>query len=165
MIRTKKVQLKSSDIEKIRNKLCAEQNNICPICQNIINRPVLDHHHIKRIKGTGLVRGVLCNSCNVFLAKIENNCVRYAIGSDRLPEVLRAIAEYLEKEHTCLIHPSEKPKEPKLKKSSYNQLHKEWRKDWRYSKKRFPEYPKSGKLTKQLAFFFSLYQVQPEFYK
>lgn len=159
------IQLKCSDIKKIRDKLCEEQNWICPICKRPIDNPVLDHQHKKRIKGSGLVRGVLCRSCNVFIAKAENNCIRYAIGYDKLPSVLRAIADYLEKDHTCYIHSSEKPKEQKLKKSSYNQLKKEWDKYWWDSKKRFPEYPKSGKLTKQLEFFFSLYNLQPEFYK
>jgi hypothetical protein len=52
-------QLKVSDVPKIREKLLKEQNYTCPICFQKITDPCLDHHHKKRIKGTGLIRGVL----------------------------------------------------------------------------------------------------------
>jgi len=75
---------------------------------NSPKRPVLDHSHIKRIKGTGRIRGTLCSSCNVYLAKIENNATRYGIKQTVIPLVLRNIADYLELPVTPYIHPSEK---------------------------------------------------------
>jgi len=85
----------------------------------------LDHHHIKRIKGTGLIRGVLCSACNIFIAKSENNAMRYGVSKNQLPDRLRAFANYLEKKQYPFMHPSEAPPIPKLMKASYNQLKKQ----------------------------------------
>lgn len=156
-------QLKASDVPKLRKFLLKKQKGICLICKKDIKDPCLDHSHIKRIKGTGLIRGVLCRTCNVFIAKSENNCTRYGIDQKDLPTILRACAEYLEKDHLPYIHPSEKPKEPKLKKSSYNKLKKAYEKSGRKAK--FPEYPKSQKLTKKIGELFEELKIEPEFYK
>lgn len=152
--------LKHSDVPDVRNQLLEQQGNLCLICQNQAKSPCLDHSHTKRNKGTGLVRGVLCRSCNVLVAKMENNCVRYSIEQEKLPQVLRNMAAYLEKPHLQLVHPSETPKPPKLKKISYNRLKKAYKGD-----ATLPEYPKSGKLTKKLERLFKLYEIEPEFYK
>jgi hypothetical protein len=153
-------QLKSTEIPKLREKLLEKQNGICPICKRDIKDACLDHSHTKRIKGTGFIRGVLCRTCNVFIAKSENNCARYGIAQNDLPTILRSCAIYLERPHHPYIHPSERPKERKLKKSSYNKLRKSYS-----GKAKFPEYPKSGRLTKQLKQLFNKYNIEPEFYK
>ena len=49
---------------------------------------------------------------------------------------------------------------PKLKKSSYNKLKKLYS-----GKAKFPEFPKSGKLSKKLEELFSKYNLVPDFYK
>ena len=154
-------QLRQKDISSIRDKILIEdQDGVCYICKRVPKRPTLDHHHQKRIKGTGLVRGVLDSNMNVFLAKIENNASRYAIKAEDLPEILRNVADYLEKDQYPYIHPSEAPKAPKLKKSSYNRLKKIYD-----LKRKFPEFPKSGKLTKGLTKIYEIYGIEPEFYK
>lgn len=104
------VQLTSSDIPMIREMLLDQQEGLCPVCYEPVKRPSLDHQHTKRIKGSGLVRGVLCANCNVFVGKVENNCKRYGIPLEALPSVLRNIAKYLEAPHTNYIHPTEKGK-------------------------------------------------------
>jgi hypothetical protein len=152
-------QLKTSDIKDLRDSLLRDQNFICPICGQEILDPVLDHSHTKRIHGNGQVRGVIHRMCNVFLAKAENNCVRYGIGQANLPHVLRSIADYLEKPPLPFLHPSEKPKESKLTKLSYNRLKKFYE-----GNAKFPEYPKSGKLTVKLKQLFDQYRIKPEFY-
>lgn len=156
-------QLKASDVPKLRKFLLKKQMGTCPICTKHIQDPCLDHSHIKRIGGSGLIRGVLCRTCNVFIAKSENNCTRYGIKQRDLPSILRACADYLERPHLKYIHPSEKPKEPRLKKQSYNKLFKAYKAIGRRAK--FPEYPKSRKLTKKLAELFELCEIEPEFYK
>jgi len=163
MKRSKNIQLTSSKIPKIRNQLLEKQNGICPICKEQVKSPCLDHHHKRKIKGTGLVRGVLCRNCNSFIAKAENNCIRFAIDQSKLPEILRSVANYLEQDHTIFIHPSEKPKEKKLKKSSYCQLKKEYLKC--PVRTLFPDYPKSGKLIKSLEKLYQYYKLEPGFYK
>lgn len=162
-------QLKQSDIPDLRSRLLTEQGGLCFICQKQPKQPVLDHSHTKKTKGTGLIRGVLCSQCNVFLAKVENNCTRYLISHEELPDILRKMAKYLEKEHLPYIHPSEKPKRPKLKKSSYNKLVKAHKEDLnKATGKRVPKlhpYPKSKVLTKPLERLFALYNIKPEYYK
>lgn len=150
------------DISTLRDTLSQKQGGFCLICKRKLNAPCLDHNHKKRIKGSGQIRGVLCRSCNVMLGKIENNCVRYSISQEELPEILRSMACYLERPHLPYIHPSDAPKTPKLKKSSYNKL-KKIMKD-APSRKKCPEYPKSGKLTKPLEALYKEFQLEPEFY-
>ena len=153
-------QLRAKDLPKVRKKLLKKQKRKCAICGEKPNRPCVDHEHNKRIKGTGRVRGILCSNCNVFLAKSENNCVRYGIGIRNLPKVLRAMADYLERKHTKMIHPTEAPKPKKLMKSSYNKLKKSYR-----GNKKFSEFPKSGRLTVALDAMFKECKIKPEFYK
>jgi RNase P subunit RPR2 len=158
--RTNIIQLKHKDIPKLRDKLLKKQKGICPICKKEIISPVLDHQHKRRINGTGQIRAVICRSCNVLLGKVENNCVRYGVQQDELPFILMNMSKFLKKEHLPYIHPSEIQKPPKLKKSSYNKLKKA-----ATDIRKFPEYPKSGKLTKTLSRLFKKYNIHPEFYK
>jgi hypothetical protein len=152
--------MKEGDIPELRERLLKRQDGICPICIKVVDAPCLDHHHVKRIKGTGQIRGVLCRACNTFIGKMENNCVRYGVKMETLPAVLRNTALYLEKPHFPYIHPSEREKPKKLKKSSYNKLKKA-----NGGQFKFPEYPKSGKLTVGLAKLFVLNGIEPEYYK
>lgn len=157
---TQPTQLKSSDLPILREQLIKEQNGICPICKNTLKNPVVDHQHKKKVKGTGLIRAVICNMCNTFISRSENNAPRHGISLEELPNVLRNMADYLEAEHLPLIHPTEKPKEPKVSKRNFNILIKKLKLDSTY-KKKLPQYPKSSKLTKELASLFELYCVNP----
>lgn len=161
--KTNHKQLKAKDIPIERDRILKEQGGVCCICKSVPKRPCLDHSHKKGIKGTGLVRGVLCSSCNIFLAKSENNASRYGFSQKELPDILRSVAIFLEKDHHPLIHPSEAPKPKKLMKSSYNKLHKMYKADPCRSK--FPSFPKSGKMIKALDILYYHYNLKPEFYK
>ena len=119
--------------QKTQNILKEElikESDICPLCGSKLVKPVLDHQHLTSketigISGAGLVRGVLCNACNSFLGKVENNSKRFTIS--KLPEFLRNAANYLEADNLPYIHSSEtrRLKEP-LKKSEYNRLIKSY---------------------------------------
>jgi hypothetical protein len=168
MPKKKPRQLKSTDVPKLRNFLLKKHHGLCQICDKVIGEgeAVLDHHHKKKVGGTGLVRGVLCRTCNVFLAKSENNCKRYKIQPHDLPRVLRNMADFLERKQLPYIHPSEAPKKQILKKSSYNKLRKAYK-----GRAKFPTYRTNKKdkpvqgLTKQLDKLFKEYGISPEFYK
>lgn len=141
-------ELKYSDIPKLRDQLKEEQNGLCPICGKELVREVLDHLHKKRIKGDGLIRGVLCAQCNVYLGLVENNSIRYGIAWSDLPYVLTNISIYLDKPRLPYLHPSEITKEPKLSKRVFAKLcklHAEL-----YPNKKMILYPKSGKVTKDI---------------
>ena len=143
-------QIYIKGIRFLRESFIAKQNNICPICKRELVKPVLDHHHTKRIKGTGKCRGVLCATCNVFLGKIENNCVRYCIPRENLPDILRAVAILLEKKQTPYIHPNERPKAKRIGKRDFNRIIKYYFQMFP-GRKKLPVYPKSGKMSKELA--------------
>ena len=160
---TKVIQAKFTDVPKIRSELLEVQNNICPLCGNIIKDPVLDHHHKKKIKGTGLIRGVLCRTCNVFLGKIENNSNRYGIKNEDLIDYLNNVISYLKSPPADnldiqYIHPSEKVTK-KLTKKSYNEL----KKILESKNLKIPKY--TSRYTKALEKLFKKYNIEPTFYK
>ena len=161
-------QLKQSEIKPLREKLYKEQDGICPILKQKINinDATLDHQHKRKgdpigIDGGGLIRGVIHYLANVIEGKITNTYKRYGLHKFiSLPDLLRNLADYLEQENLPYIHPSEKAKEKRLKKTSYNLLKKTYT-----GKAKFPPYPKSGKMTAPLKRLFERFDILPAFYK
>jgi len=149
------IQLKHSDIPGIRKEVLEDQGGICQICKKLPVRPVLDHSHKKKNKGSGLVRGVLCSNCNVLLAKVENNATRYGVSNQDLPGVLSQMAHYVCMAHYPYMHPTEEPKDRTLMKSSYNEIAK--------LAKAMPGY-NNGKFTAGLKMLFKKYNITPKFY-
>lgn len=75
--------------------------NDCPILWTKIKNPVLDHDH-----QTGEVRGVIDNNANNLIGVIENKFFSYCSGKkEDLPDVLRRVADYLERPRTGYLHP------------------------------------------------------------
>ncbi len=159
-------QLKYKDIAPLREKLLKEQFNKCDICGCEIDEKSgssLDHQHKLKSEpcgkdGGGLVRGVLCRNCNVWEGKIWNGTRRYRQPKnvqDRI-EMLKELINYYEKGTLDLIHPTEKPKAPKVSKRNYNKLIKLYN-----GRRKPPEYPKSGKLTIGLRALFEEYGIEP----
>jgi len=154
-------QLKSSQIKFIRDSLLLKQNNICPICKSNIKMPTLDHYHSKIQHGSGLIRGVVCNTCNRMIGVIENNISRNGLNYSDAPDILRNLANYLKDNREPYLHPSEAPRKPILMKSCYNKLLKVID-----GKQKVPEYKeKRGNLTAPLKKLFEKYGVEPEFKK
>lgn len=151
-------QLTAGDIRAYRDAILKKQDGKCLICKRPANRPVLDHSHQKKNKGTGQVRGVLCSNCNVLLAKVENNAPRYGVNSTDLPRILDNMSLYLLKPHYPYIHPSEKPKARKITATCYGKLQMK-------SRGKCPPMSKSGVLTKPLEDAFFKWKVPVEFYK
>lgn len=159
-------QLKSSEVQELRNQILQSQNGKCAICNTTIDENSgvsLDHQHktSKEIigeDGAGLVRGVLCRACNVWEGKIWNNTQRYKQPkdvNDRI-DMLKSLIEYYERGTHPVIHPSEKIKEPTVSKRNYNKLKKAY-----VGRRKFPEYPASGKLTLGLQVLFEEYDIEP----
>ena len=161
------LELKANQVKFVRDGLLEKQDYICPLCNKIIDTPTLDHFHSKRHNGDGLVRGVLCNTCNRMIGVIENKALMNRISFSDLPEFLKSVSEYVQKIHYPIIHPSEIHKEKKLSKRNFNKLKRLYEKEEfipirkNQKKKEFPEFPKSGKLTKQLKDLFDQFNINP----
>lgn len=149
--------LKQADIKELREKLHREQNEICPICKDktAYDKITLDHQHKKKHEeigelGKGLIRGTICFTCNSAEGRILSVYQRQGLHKKEIEytDWLRNLADYLDRENLPYVHPNEVPKEPNIKKSLYNKLKKEYLKTER--KKKFPDFPKSGKMTKAL---------------
>jgi len=150
-------QATHKQLSLIREHLLKKQKGKCAICDRKAVRPVVDHHHKKKVMGSGKIRGVLCATCNTFLARIENNFKRHLIPEKLLPECIRHLADYIEQKTTNWIHPSEKPKVKKLGKRVFQAIAKAHAEASPKAKKL--EYPKSGKPTKRLIELAKKYKI------
>ncbi len=135
----------STSVRLIRESFL-KKSCICPICNKEINNPVVDHQHKKKVRGTGRIRNNICSNCNVFIAKTENNCTRFKIAQEELPEVLKNISEYFGAQQYNIIHYTDKESRPTLSKIQANKVLKYW--EYLYPGKKKLSYPKSGVLTK-----------------
>ena len=135
----------STSVRLIRESFL-KKSYICPICNKEINNPVVDHQHKKKVRGTGRIRNNICSNCNVFIAKTENNCTRFKIAQEELPEVLKNISEYFGAQQYNIIHYTDKESRPTLSKIQANKVLKYW--EYLYPGKKKLKYPKSGVLTK-----------------
>ena len=172
----KLIQLKQSEIKELKEKLWIENNKKCPLLgiEVPLEKMVLDHIHKLKSEEADEQKGTIRNAiefrANAMEGKIVNNWRRY-FGSDisnhpiDLPTFLRNLADYLEKGAYCdengnyYIHPTEKAKEKKVSKRNYNKLKRLYEKSGR--RKKFPDYPKSGKLTIPLKKLFEEFNIPP----
>lgn len=166
------VQLKQSELAEYRKKKHEEQNGICPVLGVYIplENCCVDHCHRTKTEeiggegGKGLVRGVLSSIANSWEGKVVNSFRRMGLHKYNVPiwTALRNLADYLEFSRTNFIHPSEKAKPKKITKTSYNTLVKVIR--LKNKKEKIPAYPKSGRLTVNLAGLFEKYNVEVKYY-
>jgi len=171
------IQLHQKDLKDFRYNIWIKNNKICPILKVEISEDevVGDHNHKLKSEPISENKGTYRDSISRKANSIEGKFINYfkrMFGSDEEKwvitpqEFLRNLADYYDKgsfkddNGDCYIHPNEKPREPLLKKSSYNKLKKLYT-----GKAKFPSYPKSKKMTKKLRELFSVYEVDVEFYK
>lgn len=162
MIKLKEINHR--ELKELRYKQWQKQNEICPILKRRIKYEdaVFDHRHKRKdeeigVDGKGLLRGVIHKNANVFEGKALKLFRRYGLYKFDmpLPELLRSIAEYIERypmwlDNIRYIHPDERQKPKMLGKRQYNKIKKFYFKMYP-KRKKIPEYPKSGKLTKEFA--------------
>lgn len=106
------MRIKNKDIEDLRVKIAAEQNNLCWLCDVDLNTvtPCLDHDH-----QNGAIRGVLCQNCNGIEGKIANLANRAKREKTRY-DFLNRVLRYWNFFSACkrdLIHPSHKTADEK----------------------------------------------------
>lgn len=159
--------LKTSEIKEVKAQILESQGFRCAICGKplTLEESVLDHQHKMRKSdengpdGNGLVRGALCQGCNLAEGKITNALFRFLqirTTKDRIL-FLQKLIEYYSKGTYPFVHPTEVKKEPQVSKKNFNKLNK------LYSKEtgKVLEYPKSKKLTKKLKVLFEKYNISP----
>lgn len=173
------IELKAKDIKILKEKLHKQNDKICPLLGVPVplDKTALDHIHKLNAESyaddKGTIRNAIEFRANAMEGKITNNWKRY-FGADvtkhptDLPTFLRNLADYLEAGAYCedgnyFIHPSEVPKAPKIKKSSYNKMIKLFKE--KYPKKKVPAYPKSKKLTKGLEKLYIEFNITDIYYK
>lgn len=165
-------EMKQKDIKVLKEKIWLENDKKCPILdvEVPLDKMVLDHNHKLKnepySENKGTIRTALEFRVNAFFGKMENAFKRYGLEKDYdLATILRNAAEYFDKgAYKCedgyyYVHPNEVPKEPKISKRNYNKLAKEYKLSGR--KKKFPEFPKSGKVTVALKALFEEFGISP----
>jgi len=87
---------------KIKDYRNENRPDFCPISGATMTNPALDHNH-----DTGMVRGVIDGEINAFVGRIENAYKRLSleVRQKPLPEMLRAVASFLEQPDTDVLHP------------------------------------------------------------
>ena len=157
--------LKHKDIKPLREQLWEENDYCCPICKRPVDSSeiALDHSH-----DTGLIRNTICKKCNQAEGYFKARWIRLGLKQEGvdLADLLISMGEYLKEDHLPLIHPSEVQKNPKLMKSSYNQLEREIKRLNQFLDKpiKIPPYPKSKRLTKKLKELYDKLGIEPKFY-
>lgn len=119
-------RISRGEVVEIRTRLLAKQSNKCAICGcslrgKVRGGAVLDHDH-----ETGIIRGVLCRSCNGGEGKIKSAAIRYFGGSTRWLQNLRSMLGYLSFHTTAqtpYIHPTHlSDEEKRLKRNKKARL-------------------------------------------
>lgn len=161
--------IKTSEILALKKELLEKQGFKDAITGKDLdlNDSVLDHQHkLNKSQelgedGAGLVRGVLDRQVNMAEGKITNALRRFCgitTTADRI-EFLEKLIEYYKQGTTDIVHPTEVPKLPNVSKRNFNILKKQY--SAKYPKKKTLEYPKSGKLTKNLEKLFAEFGINP----
>lgn len=159
--------LKIKEVKEVKAQILESQGFRCAICGKplTLEESVLDHQHKMRKSdengpgGDGLVRGALCQGCNLAEGKITNALFRFLqirTTKDRVL-FLQKLIEYYSKGTYPFVHPTEVKKEPQVSKKNFNKLNKLYSKETGKSL----EYPKSKKLTKKLKVLFEKYNINP----
>ena len=164
-------EMKASEIRPLKEKLWEANSRRCPVLDREVplNKMVLDHAHKRKgeeySEDRGVIREALDFRVNAVLGKLENSLKRTGLSQDpsfEIGEFLRNAAEYFERgayrasEGSMWIHPTEVTRAPPVSKRSYNKLRKVYQ-----GRPKFPEYPRSRKLTKRLATLFQEYEIPP----
>lgn len=106
------MRIKNKDIPALRDKLIAEQNGLCWICEIDLKTVMacLDHDH-----RSGAIRGVLCQNCNGIEGKISNLANRGKRDKTRY-DFVNKILSYWNHFSACQrneIHPTHKTEDEK----------------------------------------------------
>jgi len=159
-------QMTSQDhITYLKNEMIKEQNNKCLLCEQELTKSTLDHSHRSIVHGTGLIRGVLCSSCNMLEGKLANNAVRNGLTIEQFKNFTKNIHDYIfVREHKPYVHANLAPVAKRLKKNSYKKLIEALRAQGS-KESDLPDYPKTQRYGAPLQRAFAKVDFEPEFLK
>ena len=165
------IEMKQKEIKILKEKLWNNNQQMCPVLNKKIPlaKMVLDHAHKRKDEeyavNKGVIREALDFRVNAVLGKLENSIKRTGLANEEdfdIATFLRNAADYFDSgayvddNGNLYVHPKEVKRLPKVSKRNYNKLKKSYDK-----KAKFPEYPKSGNLTKKLSSLFKEYGISP----
>ena len=165
------VQMTEKMLKEYRAEVSKQQKSVCPVCKKkrMDNEWTVDHQHKAKdaengINGNGMVRGVICFMCNSTEGRILSRYKRSGLAAQiSYSDFLRNLADYLDQPVTHYIHPSEKPKEPKLSKAAFKKIQKLYAID--FPKKKLLDFPKSGKASKLIKELALKYKIEKLYLK
>jgi len=102
-------KLKQSEIKEYRTQMLSLQYGKCKLCDRECVKPVLDHAHNGQYKDK--IRGVICNSCNIYLGKIENARVRMGVPIETIRHISGKMWKYIHGHARADWHPSKRKSE------------------------------------------------------
>jgi hypothetical protein len=107
-------KLKASEVKQYREDLLKLQNNMCALCDEIIEdgKAVLDHDH-----KSGQVRGVLHRGCNALEGVIVNNMARNLVQLDRLLKIFGNWQAYHDQIQSQVLHPTHRTSEERAQRA------------------------------------------------
>ena len=167
-------EMKQKEIKPLKEKLWLLNDKKCPVLdiEISLDKMVLDHAHKNKddayAEDKGVIREALDFRTNAVLGKLENALKRVGLAQQEsfdISDFLRKAADYFEsgayvdEDGFMYVHPLEVKRDPKMSKRNYNKLKKEYGLSAR--KKKFPEFPKSGKLTVGLKALFEEFKIEP----
>ena len=102
-------RLSRAEVADVRARLLTKQKFKCAVCGCTLRGKkrggaTLDHCH-----DTGVIRGVLCRSCNGGEGKIKNAAIRYGGGKENWRKFLHELLAYLSihsTPKTQFLHPT-----------------------------------------------------------
>lgn len=102
-------RISRSDVAIVRDHLLGKQGFKCAVCGTSLRGTArggatLDHCH-----DTGVIRGVLCRSCNGGEGKVKNSAIRYGGGKEKWRKWLTDLLGYLSfhsAPRTPFLHPT-----------------------------------------------------------
>lgn len=160
MKRKELIPLNERECKELKKAQWLKQGKKCSVLKREVpwEDITLDHKHKRKAEkagpyGRGLVRGILHNRVNAFEGAILRQYKKYGLTDIiPLPKLLRRLANYLD--HPPIeqkyIYWTEREPAKKMSKIDFKRIIKYY--PVLYPKrKKLPEFPKSGKLTKELA--------------
>ena len=160
------------ETREIREFLWLKNKKQCPVLDIALESTDcnLDHAHQNSLE-TETIEGQIRSTIHRFANQLEGQMRSKFIRSGAAKYItfekfLFNLYMYLMEYREPLLHPSNKPKNAKLMKSSFNELIREMNRCNEYLAKpiKIPTYPKSKRYTKKIKELFESYGIKPKFY-